>query len=67
MIHHCQHCIDDSHSPNIWPPKAASIQLRGVWLCCHHYETAIIVGTGGYLLGPDTARWYQEFIIDMIQ
>lgn len=59
MDHPCQHCLVDPHSPNIWPPKMAVVQLRGVWLCQYHYDNAVLVGPNGYLLGPETAREYK--------
>jgi len=47
----CGHCGVDPHSGAV---SDAVIQLRGVWLCQHHYDTAEMVM--GHLMQPIGVR-----------
>jgi hypothetical protein len=63
-MYKCKHCDLDPHSCRI---REAVIQLCGVWLCKHHYETREMVM--GHLLGPESAREYRQWmhLMDMPQ
>jgi hypothetical protein len=63
MKYACDHCMVDPHSA--YPPRNAEIQLLGVWLCGHHFETAETID--GRLMRPigcrlEDARWSADYL-----